>query len=209
MAFWLLLMDVHGEKTMCGCARHCRHRRRASYSRGEGLQIRRGGQGEGHGEREADQGPRMQSLRAAGSPPRQHNAQVSLSAVAVYHRNWLSGAPTDDEAGGSCGVHGSRRRGINQRSGADIAGRRAEVAVGRKADPWPKASSPIRFPPASSESRGDRCPCPMPSIRAAPMRRRSFAAASPRPDLQPRRALFRNSFSPRPASSSSRTMHRG
>ena len=85
---------------------------------GEGLQIRRGGQGEGHGEREADQGPRMQPLRAAGSPPRQHNAQISLSAVAVYHRNWLSGAPTDDEAGGSRGVHGSRRRGINQRSGA-------------------------------------------------------------------------------------------
>ena len=75
--------------------------------------------------------------------------------------------------------------------------------VGRRLRP------PIRFPPASFESRGDRCACPTPSIRAAPMRRRSFAAASPRPDLQPRRALFRNSFSPRPASSSSRTMHRG
>jgi hypothetical protein len=75
--------------------------------------------------------------------------------------------------------------------------------VGRRLRP------PIRFPPASFESRGDRCACPMPSIRAAPMRRRSFAAASPRPDLQPRRALFRNSFPPRPASSSSRTMHRG
>ena len=33
-------------------------------------------------------------------------------------------------------------------------------------------------------------PSPTPSIRAAPTRRRSFAAAYPRPDLRPRPALF-------------------
>ena len=54
---------------------------------------------------------------------------------------------------------------------SDIADRAVYVAVGRKADPWPKASSPIGFPPASPESRGDRCACPISSIRAAPMRR--------------------------------------